>query len=110
MDESRQHSSRLRTVVKLMTGPTPRMIHVQGRVVAAGGLALLLVLTACDTTSPTPRSSASAGPEVNWSLVWSDDFDGAAGTRPAAKNWTYRTGIGYPGGATQWGTGELEHM
>jgi len=70
----------------------------------------MLVLTACDTTSPKPGSSASAGPAVKWSLVWSDDFDGAAGTRPAAKDWIYRTGIGYPGGATQWGTGELERM
>lgn len=27
-------------------------------------------------------------PERNWQLVWSDDFDGAAGESPDASKWT----------------------
>ncbi|GAA3586043.1 hypothetical protein GCM10022419_080180 [Nonomuraea rosea] len=46
----------------------------------------------------------------DWSEVWKDDFDGAAGTSPAAANWLLRTGTQYPGGAANWGTGEVETM
>jgi beta-glucanase (GH16 family) len=38
----------------------------------------------------------------NWVLVWSDEFDGAAGTGPDPANWTYDIGTGF-------GTGEIEH-
>jgi hypothetical protein len=43
-----------------------------------------------------------------WKPVWSDDFDGASGTAPAAGSWLLDTGTGYPGGAAQWGTGEIQ--
>ncbi|WP_433305376.1 1,3-beta-glucanase [Actinoplanes sp. CA-030573] len=77
-----------------------------------GGLALALVLAACAGTGPAPRSSSTApsAAPLKSNLIWSDDFDGAAGSRPAARDWIFQTGAGYPGGAAQWGTGEVERM
>jgi beta-glucanase (GH16 family) len=40
--------------------------------------------------------------------VWSDDFDGAAGSGLSRTDWLYATGTGYPGGAPAWGTGQIE--
>jgi beta-glucanase (GH16 family) len=45
-----------------------------------------------------------------WTLVWSDDFDGAANTGVDAAKWLYDLGTSYPGGAPNWGTGEIESM
>jgi hypothetical protein len=42
--------------------------------------------------------------------VFSDDFTGAAGTGLNRSNWLYDIGTGYPGGAANWGTGEIETM
>ncbi|WP_433728579.1 1,3-beta-glucanase [Actinoplanes sp. CA-051413] len=87
---------------------------------ALGGSALALALAACGgaepapgTPAPGPSAPSGAAPSVagaGWSLVWSDEFDGAAGARPANKDWMFATGTGYPGGAPQWGTGEMERM
>jgi hypothetical protein len=59
------------------------------------------------TSSPTsgPTSSAPAG---NFTTVWQDTFDGSASTSPSGTNWLLRTGTSYPGGAANWGTGEVE--
>ncbi|GAB1821769.1 discoidin domain-containing protein [Herbidospora sp. RD11066] len=46
----------------------------------------------------------------DWTEVWRDDFTGGAGTSPSAANWLLRTGTQYPGGAANWGTGEVETM
>ncbi|RPF31222.1 beta-glucanase (GH16 family) [Streptomyces sp. TLI_185] len=43
-----------------------------------------------------------------WSLVWSDDFAGSAGSPPSGANWIVDTGTSYPGGAAHWGTGEVQ--
>ncbi len=42
--------------------------------------------------------------ERNWQLVWSDEFDGAAGTLPDATKWTFDLGTGDNG----WGNQELQ--
>ncbi|MFC4585265.1 galactose-binding domain-containing protein [Sphaerisporangium corydalis] len=55
------------------------------------------------TTTPTPDPGT-------WTEIWKDDFDGAAGTSPSGTNWLLRTGTSYPGGAANWGTGEVETM
>ncbi|UQU62846.1 family 16 glycosylhydrolase [Couchioplanes caeruleus] len=84
-----------------------------GRVRTAGALvALTLILAACTNgkdagEQPAPPASGSA---AAWQPVWSDDFDGAAGSRLSAANWMYSRGTGYPGGARQWGTNEIETM
>ena len=46
---------------------------------------------------------ASAQPAPGWTLVWSDEFGGPAGSKPSAKNWTHD--IGRNGG---WGNNELQ--
>jgi hypothetical protein len=43
-----------------------------------------------------------------WSLIWSDDFNGAANSLPSSANWIIDTGTGYPGGPPNWGTGEIQ--
>ena len=40
--------------------------------------------------------------QTAWKLVWSDEFNGAAGSLPNSKNWNYDLGGG------GWGNGELE--
>jgi len=55
-------------------------------------------------------NAAVPPPPSGWTTVFSEDFGGAAGTGLNTANWLYDTGIGYPGGATNWGTGEIETM
>jgi len=43
-----------------------------------------------------------------WSLVWSDDFNGQAGSLPDSEDWIIDTGTSYPGGPANWGTGEVQ--
>jgi hypothetical protein len=78
----------------------PRLI---GALAAATTFAvgLSVVLTANASLPPTP---------AGWNLVWSDDFTGSAGTGVNTGNWLYDTGTSYPGGAGNWGTGEIETM
>ncbi|MEU3653750.1 acyltransferase family protein [Streptomyces sp. NPDC032161] len=72
-----------------------------------------------------PAASPATGPDggdggtggtggaggTGWRRVMHDDFDGPAGSRPSAENWTYDLGTCYPGcPAPQWGTGEVETM
>ncbi|MET7400947.1 carbohydrate-binding protein [Dactylosporangium sp. NPDC005572] len=74
-----------------------------GTCVALGALMVGLAVnhTADASIPPTPSG---------WSLVWSDDFNGAAGTGVNTGNWLYDLGTSYPGGAANWGTGEIETM
>lgn len=53
--------------------------------------ALAATLVGCSSTEPAGE----------WSLVWSDEFDGAAGTLPDATNWRFDVG-------TDWGNQQLE--
>ena len=43
-----------------------------------------------------------------WALVWSDEFNGTGGVN--TDEWIYDTGTSYPGGPSNWGTGEVEEM
>ncbi|HET9654955.1 MAG TPA: glycoside hydrolase family 16 protein [Kineosporiaceae bacterium] len=91
--------------------PRPRHVGSRGgRLTAAIAVPLAALLVAgvvaqagaAQTTVPT----APAG----WTTVWSDDFTGSAGTGVNTADWMYATGTGYPGGAANWGTGEVETM
>jgi beta-glucanase (GH16 family) len=53
--------------------------------------------------SPTGTTTAAPGPG-GWRLTWSDEFTGAAGTRPDPSKWTYDLG-----GEPQWGNQEWEY-
>jgi beta-glucanase (GH16 family) len=55
-------------------------------------------------------SAAVPPPPTGWSTVFSDDFAGSAGTGVNTANWLYDLGTSYPGGAANWGTGEIETM
>jgi hypothetical protein len=69
---------------------------------AAAVIATPLMLYAAQASLPaTP---------AGWTLVFSDDFNGAANTGLNTANWLYATGTSYPGGAANWGTGEIETM
>jgi beta-glucanase (GH16 family) len=74
-----------------------------GATAAAGALTLGLIVTLTANASVPPTPSG-------WTLVWSDDFTGAAGTQVNGANWLYDLGTSYPGGAPNWGTGEIETM
>ncbi|WP_230393929.1 carbohydrate-binding protein [Plantactinospora alkalitolerans] len=52
--------------------------------------------------------AAIPSPAPGWSLVWGDDFTGAANTLPSSANWIIDTGTSYPGGPANWGTGEIQ--
>ncbi len=70
--------------------------------------AIALVLAAL-VAAPAPAGAAPPPPD-GFALVWSDDFDGPAGGRIDETKWLYSRGTGYPGGAPNWGTGEVEVM
>ncbi|GAA1632854.1 carbohydrate-binding protein [Actinoplanes couchii] len=57
-----------------------------------------------------PAEAAVPPAPSGMTLVFSDDFTGASGTGLNRSNWLYSTGTGYPGGAANWGTGEIETM
>ncbi|WP_406673305.1 glycoside hydrolase family 16 protein [Nonomuraea sp. N2-4H] len=70
--------------------------------VALAALGGLLVQTAGSASASVPSTPSG------WTLVWSDDFNGPAGTLPSSDNWIIDTGHSYPGGPANWGTGEIQ--
>ncbi|MEU6206940.1 carbohydrate-binding protein [Micromonospora musae] len=71
-------------------------------------LALLAAVTTALAGVTVTAQAAVPPPPTGWSLVWSDDFTGAADTLPSAANWIIDTGTSYPGGPPNWGTGEIQ--
>ncbi|WP_317446412.1 glycoside hydrolase family 16 protein [Streptomyces collinus] len=74
-------------------------------VVATFGLA-----AAAATAATLPASASAPTPPSGWTQVFLDDFNGSAGSGVNTSNWQYDTGTSYPGGAANWGTGEVESM
>lgn len=80
--------------------------------------AIAAVLTACGggggsataapspAPAPVPAPAPAPVPSNKWTLVWSDEFDDAAGTAPKAANWNYDLGNKEADG---WGNHELEY-
>ncbi|MEU9155172.1 glycoside hydrolase family 16 protein [Streptomyces sp. NPDC048417] len=73
-------------------------------------LATIGLAAAAATTATLPASASAPGAPSGWSQVFLDDFNGTAGTGVNTSNWQYDTGISYPGGPANWGTGEVETM
>ncbi|WP_426505498.1 beta-1,3-glucanase family protein [Dactylosporangium sp. McL0621] len=75
------------------------------RLAAVAALSLLvswvIIQVAADAAVPAP---------AGWNLIFSDDFNGAAGSGVNGTNWQYTTGTGYPGGPANFGTHEVETM
>ena len=86
--------------------------EVHGRILCATCLFLLQLsptsgCSSADTVSRPPDfgvPSESGSPPGSWELVWSDEFDGAAGTPPDSSTWTHDIGTGTDG----WGNLELQ--
>ena len=70
-----------------------------------------VLATVATTTAFAMRADAAvpAAP-AGMTTVFSDDFTAAAGTGLNRANWLYDIGTSYPGGAPNWGTGEIETM
>ncbi|WP_285472740.1 carbohydrate-binding protein [Actinoplanes sp. NBRC 101535] len=69
-----------------------------------------MLATAASITVVTRADAAVPTAPAGMTTVFSDDFTGASGTGVNTTNWRYSTGTGYPGGAANWGTGEIETM
>jgi hypothetical protein len=80
-------------------GPRRALIAAAALLVAAG-LTMIPGIASADIP-PTP---------AGYHLVFSDDFTGANGAGVDTSKWQFATGHGYPGGAGNWGTGEVENM
>lgn len=66
--------------------------------------ALSLALSAGTALAAPPSTSGT-----QWvKTLLLDDFTGGSGAAPNSANWVLQTGTGYPGGAPQWGTGEVQ--
>jgi len=96
--------------------PLPRRSWLRSRVATGGrgplALAAATVLAATAVVAAVdagpPADAAVPPPPSGWTTVWSDDFNGAAGSLPSAANWIIDTGTSYPGGPPNWGTGERQ--
>jgi beta-glucanase (GH16 family) len=78
---------------------------VRRRILAAGAV----VAAAVASVAVSYHADAAVPPAPSgMSLVFSDDFTGAANTGLNRADWLYDIGHGYPGGAVNWGTGEIE--
>ncbi len=68
--------------------------------IGASGLLLLPTLRAIPVRQLSPSSQSAA---AQWKLVWSDEFDGPAGSRPDPSKWNFEIG------GNGWGNHELEY-
>ncbi|MBY8883396.1 carbohydrate-binding protein [Streptomyces sp. PTM05] len=75
------------------------------RRVAFAALAGAAALVGAFMTAPGSAQADVPPPPSGWTQVWSDDFNGAAGTSPSSGNWKFDTGPG-----SNFGTGEIETM
>ncbi|MGW7254498.1 glycoside hydrolase family 16 protein [Streptomyces sp. NPDC054834] len=90
------------------TSGIPRRRPLRRALVAV--LGTLGLAAAAATAAALPASASAPTPPSGWTQVFLDDFDGAAGTGVNTSTWQYDTGTSYPGGAANWGTGEVETM
>ena len=66
-------------------------------------LLLIVSLLVAAISVVSSRGVHKAHAATTWTPIWSDNFDGAAGTGLNTSDWRYDTGTG-------WGTGEIETM
>ncbi|HLZ21552.1 MAG TPA: glycoside hydrolase family 16 protein [Ktedonobacterales bacterium] len=90
-------------------GDQARSSHRLRRRLSPGTATLLIISVVVVASAISLRvNGAPTARAASWTQVWGDDFNGAAGTAPSSTNWLYDTGTSYPGGAANWGTGEVE--
>ena len=88
---------------------TPSIATVSSLGVVSGVALGTAVVTARSIADST-KTASSIITVTTWTLVFSDEFDATANTGVDSAKWRYDLGTGYPGGATNWGTGEIETM
>lgn len=66
------------------------------------------LMAAAAAVLPATIRAASPPTMEGYNLTWSDEFEGAAGSLPDSANWLMTTGTSYPGGAANFGTGEIQ--
>ena len=71
-------------------------------------LAIASAGVGCSRNAP-PTLPTTTPPVVQWTLVWSDEFDGAAGTGVDETKWTHDIGDGCAAGICGWGNQEKEY-
>ena len=83
-----------------------------GGVAGAGGAAGLFGSAGHAGVNGNNGANGAAGAtgDTGFTTIWRDDFTGPAGSPVNGSNWLYDLGHGYPGGAGNWGTGEIESM
>jgi hypothetical protein len=92
----------------MATDQTPTRSPRRRRLLLTGAVAAVLVGA---SIAAIPDAGASLPPTpAGWTQVFADDFNGGANTGVNTGNWLYDIGTGYPGGAANWGTGEIETM
>jgi beta-glucanase (GH16 family) len=89
------------------TDPAPLVRSRRGRRLLAT-VSVLGVALGMATATLAARAAVPPTP-TGWSLSFSDDFTGSAGTLPSGGNWIFDTGHSYPGGPGNWGTGEIQN-
>ncbi|MBE0695297.1 MAG: family 16 glycosylhydrolase [Anaerolineaceae bacterium] len=73
---------------------------------------ILLIIFLVGITTSCAQPDTGSLKENTWTLVWSDEFNGATNSKVDSDRWLYDTGTGYAcsGCPAQWGTGEIETM
>lgn len=61
------------------------------------------------TAAPHAGRAATARSSAQWTLAWSDEFDGPAGGAVDARYWNHETGDGCAVGICGWGNEEKQH-
>ena len=84
-----------------MVDRSRRLLIAVSAAVAMAGASVAAALHAQASVPPTTAPG--------WTLNFSDDFNGSAGSGVDG-NWRYTTGTSYPGGPANFGTGEVETM
>ena len=78
-----------------------------------GVLAVMLCALACSsggtTPAPTGTTTTPQPTATTWTQVWSDEFDGPAGSLVDATKWNYDLGDGCTNGNCGWGNNEKEY-
>jgi beta-glucanase (GH16 family) len=92
--------------VSILSFGVPATSRRRWPAVLISALALVLPLTSSGLLAAA--TAAVPAPPAGWTTVFSDDFTAGAGSALDSSKWLYDLGTGYPGGAPNWGTGEVE--
>src|SRR5262245_12994601 len=86
---------------------TPRPPHAPRRRRVLAGVTATVLVAVAGWGAVDARAALPPTP-TGWTLIFSDDFNGAAGSLPSSATWQFDLGTSYPGGPPQWGTGEIQ--